>query len=81
MDRFSFVGGGGNGCSHVGGGGSVGKGSLSGEARGEMVLMLVEESFIGDEGDEICSSARKGTGEVGSYVEGGFQARISSMEG
>ncbi|KAH9316282.1 hypothetical protein KI387_024909 [Taxus chinensis] len=80
-DGCSSMGGGGNGCSSMGGGGTVGKGSLSGEARGEMVSMLAEDSSVGDEGDERCSSVGEGTGEVGSNVEVGFWARISSMEG
>ncbi|KAH9324961.1 hypothetical protein KI387_005139, partial [Taxus chinensis] len=48
----SSVGGGGNGNFFMGGGGTIGKGSLSGEARGEMVSMLVEDPSVGDEGDE-----------------------------
>ncbi|KAH9296349.1 hypothetical protein KI387_039937, partial [Taxus chinensis] len=81
MGVLLYVGGGGNGCSSMGGGGMVGKGSLSGEARGEMVSMSVEDSFGGDVGDEGCSSIGEGTVMVGSNVEGGFRARISSMEG
>ncbi|KAH9321537.1 hypothetical protein KI387_016176, partial [Taxus chinensis] len=77
-DRCSFVGGGGNGCSSTGGGGTVGKGLLSGEARGEMVSMSVGDSSIGDAGGSFIS---EGTVMVGSDMEGGFQARISSMEG
>ncbi|KAH9317561.1 hypothetical protein KI387_019330, partial [Taxus chinensis] len=59
---------------------TIAKGSLSGEARGEMVSMLVKDSSVGDEGDERCSSIGEGTGEVGFDAEGGFRARISSME-
>ncbi|KAH9329259.1 hypothetical protein KI387_001367 [Taxus chinensis] len=80
-NRCSSMGGGGNGCSSMGGGGTVGKISLSGEARGEMVSMLAEDSSVGDEGDKICSYMGDGTWEVGSDAEGGFQARISSIEG
>ncbi|KAH9311452.1 hypothetical protein KI387_026487, partial [Taxus chinensis] len=59
----SSVGGGDNGSSSMGGGGTVGKGSLSGEARGEMGSMLAEDPSVGDEGDERCSSIGEGTGE------------------
>ncbi|KAH9298980.1 hypothetical protein KI387_030662, partial [Taxus chinensis] len=51
------------GDSSVGRGGIVGKGSLSGEARGEMVSMLAEDPSVGDEGDERCSSVGEGTWE------------------
>ncbi|KAH9288714.1 hypothetical protein KI387_032831, partial [Taxus chinensis] len=61
MDRFSFVGGGGNGCSSTGGGGTVGKGLLSGGARGDMVSMSIGDSSVGDVGDEGCSSIDEGT--------------------
>ncbi|KAH9308633.1 hypothetical protein KI387_036544, partial [Taxus chinensis] len=70
-----------NGCSSMGGGGTIGKGCLGVEARGEMGSMLVEDPSVGDEGDEGCSSIGEGTWEVGSNAEGGFQDRISSMEG
>ncbi|KAH9292883.1 hypothetical protein KI387_041937, partial [Taxus chinensis] len=59
----SFMGGGGIGCSSMSGGGIVGKGSLSGKARGEMVSTLAEDPSIGDEGDERWSSIGKGTGK------------------
>ncbi|KAH9297018.1 hypothetical protein KI387_028700, partial [Taxus chinensis] len=55
MDRCSSMGGGCNGFSSVGGGVMVDKGSLSEEARGEMVSMLAEDFSIGDVGDEGCS--------------------------
>ncbi|KAH9301256.1 hypothetical protein KI387_012839, partial [Taxus chinensis] len=55
-DGSSSIARGDDGCYSMGGGGTVGKISLSGEARGEMVSMLVEESSVGDEGDERCSS-------------------------
>ncbi|KAH9299907.1 hypothetical protein KI387_044603, partial [Taxus chinensis] len=56
----SYMGGGGNGSSSTSGGGTVGKGSLSGEARGERGSMLVEDSSVGNEGDEMCSSVGEG---------------------
>ncbi|KAH9295665.1 hypothetical protein KI387_039253, partial [Taxus chinensis] len=57
-ERSSSVGGGDDRCSSMGGGIMVGKGSLSGEARGEMVSMSAEDSSVGDEG---CSSIGEGT--------------------
>ncbi|KAH9320150.1 hypothetical protein KI387_021919, partial [Taxus chinensis] len=62
---FSSMGGGGNGFSSMGRGGIVGKGSLSGEAKGEMVSMLVKDSSICDEGDEGCSSFGEGIEDFG----------------
>ncbi|KAH9327378.1 hypothetical protein KI387_007556, partial [Taxus chinensis] len=35
-------------------------GSLGGEEKGEMVVMLIEDSFIGEGGDEGCSSVGGG---------------------
>ncbi|KAH9301531.1 hypothetical protein KI387_013114, partial [Taxus chinensis] len=80
-NRCSSLGGGDNGSSSMGGRGTIGKGYLSGEARGEIVSMLAEDPSIGDEGDERCFSIDEGTREVGSNAEGGFRARISSIEG
>ncbi|KAH9315704.1 hypothetical protein KI387_024331, partial [Taxus chinensis] len=51
-DGNSCISGATNGSSSMGGGGTVGKGSLSGEARGEMGSMLAEDTSVGHEGDE-----------------------------
>ncbi|KAH9296932.1 hypothetical protein KI387_028614, partial [Taxus chinensis] len=74
------MGGEGNGYSSMSGGGTVGKGSLSVKAKGEVVSTLVEDPSVGDERDERWTSIGKGIGEVGSNLEGGFRVRISYME-